>query len=57
MKLDRDVKITDHVQPVCLPDADQTYEVGTSFIVTGWGKVFGTYNMAMGVLIAKKNPG
>ena len=41
IKLDRDVTIDDHVQPVCLPDAGQTYEDRQEFIVTGWGHVFG----------------
>jgi len=37
IKLPEKINFTTGVQPVCLPDAKQTYEAGQPFIVTGWG--------------------
>jgi len=36
LKLAEDIEYNDGVQPICLPNADQTYEE-TMFVVSGWG--------------------
>merc|ERR1712045_768183 len=37
VKLAKPVTYSDGVQPICLPDASQTYTAGQSFLVSGWG--------------------
>ena len=45
LELETPVQFNEHVQPVCLPDADQEWvEPGTLFVVTGWGNLKGRFH-------------
>ncbi|XP_007552393.1 ST14 transmembrane serine protease matriptase a [Poecilia formosa] len=37
MELDSPIKYSDHIQPICLPNADYKVPVGETVFITGWG--------------------
>jgi len=37
IKLEKELEFTDGVRPICLPNANQEYSEGTTFLASGWG--------------------
>lgn len=36
-QLEKPVRYTNYIQPLCLPPPNQTFKAGTAALISGWG--------------------